>query len=589
PGGALPPTIAGDAPAAPGGRWNCSAAGAARPAPGFSNGADTQGRKQPAMADTTTRRVVSLWLPRFATDRLARRLAAAPRPRADWRSRPLATVTDNNGGGRGIAAVNRAAEVAGVRPGLPLADARALAPAFHAADADPVADRRALDGLAAWCGRYAPWTAADGDGPGGHGGAGGIWLDVGGAAHLLGGEEALLEDLTGRVCGLGFHCAAALADTPGAAWAVARFATNGNGDLVIVPAGGAARALAPLPVAALRLPAAVVEGLGRMGLRHAGDLTALPRGPLTRRFGGLVVRRLDQALGRTPEPLFPRSPAAPVRVRLAFAEPVGRRDDIASATRRLIGAVCDRLAEAHRGARRLELALYRVDGTVAGAAVGTSRPVRDADHLERLFADKLDRLDAGFGVEVMTLAVAAADPLPPAQAVLDAGPEAPAADALARLIDRLGNRLGRKRILGLKPRASHLPERACRAVPFMGAAEAAGARPAAGNAGKSPDRPRPLHLLPWPEPIEAMAPVPDHAPVMFRWRRRQYRVARADGPERIAPEWWREAPEDLRSGGERTRDYYRIEDEAGGRFWVFREGPYRPGVAPRWYLHGVFP
>ena len=551
------------------------------------------------------RRVVSLWLPRFATDRLTRRRDAS---RPGWRSEPasaegppLATVTAAQGGLR-IAAATPAARAAGVVPGLPLADARALVPGLRTAEADPAGDGRALAALADWCGRYTPWTAVNG--------GDGVWLDISGCAHLFGGETALLEDLGGRLDGLGFHGLAAAADTPGAAWAVARFAGRGTGAATVVPPGKTRRALVALPVAGLRLPPATVEGLNRVGLRRIGDLLGLPRAPLAARFGETVVRRLDEALGRSDEPISPRRPTPPLRARLAFAEPIGRAEDIGAAARRLLEDLCARLERAHRGARRLELALYRVDGTVARAHIGTGRPTRDAHHLERLFTEKLEGLDSGFGVEVMVLAATAADPLAPVQGALHTGrgmadtAGAGDGDGVARLVDRLGNRLGRERVVRLVPRASHVPERACREVSALAPPAPAGAgsagsprsrRPGKADgaqdsetAGGRPAQPRPLHLLPWPEPIEVMAPVPDHPPVMFRWRRHRHRVACADGPERIGPEWWLEEPADAFSPQHRIRDYYRVEDTEGRRFWLYREGLYRPGVEPAWYLHGFF-
>jgi len=540
-----------------------------------------------------------------------------------------------------VLAANQAARAGGVEPGIPLADARALLPGLAIAEADPAADRQMLERLADWCGRYTPWTAVDENG--GHargsrlletcfggrreiGGGAGLWLDVSGCAHLFGGEQALLDDLVGRFAGVGFAAAAALADTPGAAWAVARLGladpaspqrsppersppvdgrriaarhprsehpfagarppAHPNADtpgqaIRVVPPGGAEAAVAPLPVAALRLPTAVVEGLDRVGLRRVGDPLGLPRAPLAARFGDVLLDRLDQALGATDEPLSPRRPVAPLRARLPFVEPIGRAEDVALATRTLLDELCNLLAAGHQGARRLELALYRTDATVARAVIGTGRPVCDAGHLERLFRDKLDGLDAGFGVEVMTLAALAADPLPPEQTVLDDG-TASRADGIAQVADRLGNRLGPGTVVRLAEHASHVPERACR--------EVAALAPAAG-APEGPERsrqPRPLHLLPSPEPIEVIAPVPDGPPVMVRWRRAQLRIAAADGPERIGPEWWRADAGHDPEHQSRVRDYYRIEDADGRRFWVFREGLYRADTPPRWYLHGVF-
>jgi protein ImuB len=491
-------------------------------------------------------------------------------------------VTTAHGGIR-IAATNAAAQAVGVVPGLTLADARALLPNLMVAEADAAADRRALEGLADWCGRYTPWTAVDETDvyPGDRGGGAGLWLDISGCAHLFGGERALVDDLVGRLAGFGFAAAAAVADTAGGAWAMARFT---EGTAVVVPPGDVAAALSPLPMNGLRLPPKTIEGLGRVGLRRIGDLAALPRTPLAARFGDLVLERLDQALGRVDEPLSPRRPAPAMHVHLAFAEPVGRADDIALATRRMLDELCARLAAAHLGIRRLEVALYRTDGTVARAAIGTSRPVRDPDHLQRLFREKLDDLDPGFGVEVTILAATVVAPLAPAQTAMGFEPREQQAEAVGRLIDRLGNRLGAGNVMRLVDHASHVPERACCKIPAI-----ADARATACDGDQCSRQPRPLQLLPWPEPIEVMAPVPDGPPVLFRWRRAHHRVAAAEGPERIEPEWWLE--EDGHDPARRSaiRDYYRVEDTQGHRFWIYREGFYRPDVAPRWYLHGLFP
>lgn len=482
-----------------------------------------------------------------------------------------------------MAAADPAAQHAGVLPGLPLANARALVPDLRSVKADPAKDRQTLAALAGWCIRYTPWTAVDNSG-GGNGG--GIWLDISGCAHLFDGEGGLLEDLLGRLEGFDLHAFAAVADTPGAAWAMVRFGRQTTASTCIVPSGETRQALAPLPVAALRLPVAVAEGLARVGLRCIGDLLELPRAPLALRFGEMVMLRLDQALGRKGESITPRPPLTPMRARLAFAEPIQRAEDITLAVRQLLEDLCGQLERAHQGARRLDLSLYRVDGTRVGADVGASRPVRNPDHLERLFKEKLTPLDAGFGVEVMVLTATTTDPLAPTQttdAALDGGRDGDCGregNGLACLIDRLGNRLGMANVMRLVPYASHIPERACRELSALA--------PAPKNGGPLPVRPRPVYLLPWPEPIEVMAPVPDHPPVMFRWRRVQHRVAGAEGPERIGPEWWLEELQET-SGHQRTRDYYRVEDTDGRRFWVYREGTYRPGIKPRWYLHGIFP
>lgn len=502
------------------------------------------------------RRVISVWLPRLATDRLDRR-------------RPLAPAE----------ATASVAVAGGVFPGMTLSHARAVLPGLRTFAADPPADARTLAGLAAWCERYTPWAAADG--------ADGIWLDATGCTHLCGGEDAMLADLVRRLDGLGFRARAALADTPGAAWAAARFMAAAGEETVVIAAGARAmrQALRPLPVKALRLDAATADGLERVGLRRIGDLYSLPRAPLAARFGEAPARRLDQALGRLDEPLSPRRPAAPFRARLVFAEPIADGEDIVRATRHLLAELGRGLAAAERGARRLELVLFRTDGTRAEAAIGTSRPLRDAAPLLRLFEDKLAGIDAGFGIEAMVLAATAVDPLPPVQAGLGRA-ETPA-EGIHRLVDRLANRLGAGEVVRLQRYASHIPERACRAVPALDGAPAAPPAPE----DMPPLPARPPYLLVSPEPIEAVAPIPDHPPMLFRWRRRTHRVRHATGPERIAPEWWRRAADEGAPGAEdaaRLRDYYRVEDESGQRFWLFREGLYRPDRPPRWYLHGFF-
>ena len=563
-----------------------------------------------------------MWLPRLPTDRLAR---AEPRRRFE----PLATVRAARGR-LCLAAVNGPADACGLFPGQPLADARALLPALRTAPDRPAADAALLAELADWCGRYSPWTSVETPAPADmaapadippNAARHGIWLDVTGCAHLFGGEAALLADLRRRLAAMGYAVRAALAETPGAAWAAAR---HGDRATVLLPPGGIVAALAPLPLAGLRLDADALDGLARLGLRRIGELAALPRAGLARRFGAATVARLDQALGRAPESIAPRRPVPPHRARIAFPEPVGRPEDIARALHRLLETLCARLAARRRGARRLTLTLYPGDGAPRRAAIGTSRPLADPDHLLRLFAEKLPPLLDGDGIDAMALDAPFTEAAVPRQAALPRagdGEAAPAADpaALGLLVDRLGNRLGRDKVVRLIPRDSHWPERAQTAAAPLAAPRKASGRttnatwPAAGA--------RPLRLLSPPEPIEAMAPLPDQPPLLFRWRKRLHRVARAEGPERLAPEWWRDpaaAPPAMRA----TRDYYRLEDRDGRRFWVFRAGLYdrppaadgtgdanatgestatgesnatgetspapRPADAPRWFLHGFF-
>jgi len=485
-----------------------------------------------------------------------------------------------------VEAVDATAAGRGLQPGMPLADARALEPELVVRPADPVADRRVLDDLADWCGRYTPWVATE---PALAHGAGGLWLDVTGAAHLFGGEAALLGDLLARVAGFGYAARAALADTPGAAWALARCDARAADGLVL-PRGGAADALRDLPIAGLRLPPETLDDLRRFGLGRIGNLYAIARGPLVARFGAGVARRLDQALGRLREPISPRRPVPEQRARRSFAEPIATDAAIKQALRSLLAELCAGLERQGRGARRLELAVYRLDGAVRRLPIGTHRAVRAPDHLFRLLAEHLDKLDITVGIEVMTLSAPATEPMAPVQMALPE-PRAPvnslyragAPDRnteLAPLLDRLTNRLGRASVVRPVAQPSHLPERAQSLLPLLETPPAPPPEPTETFRSKAA---RPARLLVRPEPIEAVALVPDDPPRQFRWRGRTHQVRRAEGPERIAPEWWR------RDGA--TRDYYRIEDDAGARFWVYRDGLYdtpTPGTPPRWYLHGLF-
>lgn len=486
-----------------------------------------------------------------------------------------------------LTAVDAVAEAAGLSAGLPFAEARARLPELQVTDADAAGDARVLERLAVWCGRYTPWTAVDPWGRRDRPGAAGLWLDISGCAHLFGGEEKLLEDLTGRLAAAGYAARAAAADTAGAAWARARhLRSDGESGWTRVPSGGEDIALGPLPLAALRLDPDIREGLDRMGVRRVEELAALPRGPVAARFGEAPFHRLDQALGRATEPVSPLRPVPDLRTRLAFAEPIGTAEDVAAATERLLAALAARLEARAAGARRLRLTCYRADGTATEVLIGTGRAEREPKHLMRLFREKLDRLDAGFGIDAMALAAYAVDDLGPRQASFEAS--ARPGEALSRLVDRLGNRIGPERVFGLESRPRHVPEHAQAMVPPLAGRGRAGLADD-GTAPESPQAPRPVHLLPQPEPIEVMAPVPDRPPVQFRWRRRLYRIARADGPERIGPEWWLGDPASIGETEEsQARDYFRIEDEAGQRFWVFRQGLYRPDRPPKWFLQGMF-
>lgn len=514
-------------------------------------------------------RVVSVWLPWGKTDRLRRNAGAPP---ADT---PLVRLAQD-GPRRVLEAVDARAHALGLRPGMTLAAAEALVPGLVALPADPTGDAAWLDRLAVWARRYTPLAAPDPPD--------GLWLEIAGAAHLLGGEAALLADLRRRLAlgGImrgGIAARAAVADTPGAAWALARF---GAAEAIVVPPGGAAAALAGLPPEALRLAPGALALLERLGIARIDALMALPRGPLARRAGAAVLMRLDQALGRLGEPIAPLPAAVPLAARMDFPEPLIDAAPLAAAIAALSEDICARLDAAGMGARALVLRLVRVDGTEAMLRVGTAQASRAPAHLARLLVARLERFDPGLGVAGMALSALRAEALGPAQAGLDAAGAgaAEAAGALAELVDRLANRLGAGRVWRAEAVASAVPERSVRRVPGLGVS---GLATAAGT-GWPAGLPRPPRLLSPPQPVEALALLPDQAPAAFTWRRRRFRVRRADGPERVWGEWWRREAE---AGA--VRDYWRVEETEGQRFWLYRRGD---GVAAesgdlRWFLHGV--
>jgi len=513
--------------------------------------------------------VISLWLPRFAIER------RRPSPEAPF------ALFRREGGRELLVALDATAEAAGPAPGMALSEARALCPPLRAEPHAPAADAAGLARLADWAERFTPWVALDAAPAvsSAIGGGAGLWLDITGCAHLFGGEAGLLRALLAGCRRQGYTARAGLADTPGAAWALARYGAGG-GPIRMAPPGGQRAALAPLPVAALRLPPEKVELLARFGLTRIGDLLALPPASLAARLGPEAGTRLRQALGEAGEALSPRRPQPSQQARLAFAEPIAAAEDLARAVERLIADLCEALQAAGQGVRRLRLVLFRADGGRQDLSLGTSRATREPAHLARLFAQRREELEPGFGVDLLLLAAEAVEPLSALQLALERAPgqEEGGGEGLAALVDRLALRLGPAAVGLQLPRQSHLPERAVSRRPAL---------PLPPAASWPPTPPRPLRLLARPEPVEALALLPDHPPAHFRWRRRLHRVARAEGPERLSPEWWpagagAEVPPGAGAeAGEGERDYFRVEDEDGRRFWLYR----RDG---RWFLQGLF-
>jgi protein ImuB len=492
--------------------------------------------------------------------------------------------------GQLIHAVTPAAADRGARPGMRLTDARALAPELRAEPGDPAGDAALLKRLARWAGRWSPLVEVDGNY--------GLRLDVSGVAHLFGGEQALARDMEERFTALGLTARVAIAPTAGAAWALSRF---GRTIVTVTPAQAGVSghidpsfrwddelrdALAPLPVAALRLDARSVQILERLGLKTIGQLAEIPRKSLQRRFreGDNPLNALDRALGRRDEPLTGERAEPPPRALIKLAEPATHPEAAAQALDRLVPELARQLATRKLGARRLHLAGYRVDGSVAGTGVATAIASRDPKHLMRLLADKAAMLDPGFGFDAFALTASWCEPLGAAQQSLVEEPDGEG--EVARLVDRLSVRLGPERVRRPVRHASHVPERANGWVSAVSSSRGAQRRgdPSLDCFASLAMTKRPEKLLDRPEAIAVVYATPEGLPRRFVWRRHVHDITRVEGPERIAPEWWRE-----RSTA-RLRDYYRVEDGQGRRYWIFREGVAGDGRggAPEWYLHGLF-
>jgi protein ImuB len=488
-------------------------------------------------------RVASIWLPHLPIERWAKTSDCAP-------DAPVVLTIEGTHGPI-IHAVTAAAATRGARAGARLTDARALDPGLVAVPADPAGDAALVERLARWAMRWSPLVEVDGDG---------LRLDVTGVAHLFGGEAALVDDIAARFAALGLTARVAIAPAAAAAWAFSHF----GGD-----------ELPPLPVAALRLDPDTVRTLQRLGLKTIGALLDLPRLALARRFRGAesVVDALDRLTGRKAEPLTAEPAERPPRAALRLEEPATHPEAGPQALERLIPPLVGELERRHLGARRLSLTGFRVDGTTVVASVVTTIPSRDPKHLQRLLADKAAALDPGFGFDAFALVADWTEELGAAQDSLVDEPDL--ANDIARLIDRLTVKLGTGRVRRPVELESHVPERASGWVSAVGSSLSRSYR-------EEPRRPP--RLLDRAEAIDVIYATPEGMPRRFVWRRGVHDIARAEGPERIAPEWWRQP------SSARLRDYYRVEDSAGRRFWIYREGLIGDGRggAPGWFIHGLF-
>ncbi len=566
------------------------------------------------------RRILALWFPRMAAERLLRRARGTI-------TGPLAVVRES-GNLNTLVSLSDEASAAGLSVGQPLRDALASCSILVTRAEQPHAEAAFLGHLRRWAGRFAPWVSASG--------TDGLFIDITGSAHLRGGEDGVIDAIEQDCARFGLTVQIGLADTAGAAWALAHYAGQGpgatrSGDAIDQEAyatraravkrrnwerGGAApkpvtlrarqariatpgqtrQAIAALPVSALRLEDKTVTELARVGLRRIEDVLNQPRGPLMRRYGQNLGRRMDQALGLMAEPINPARPPRIFSCRMSLPEPIGLEADMAEAIARMLPTLCDRLAKAGRGARRLRLEAYRAEGSMQAVEVGLARPSALADRMEPLLAMKLPQIEAGFGIDMLRLIATTHEPVRPEQhRRLPGQPQQDIGSQLDDLIGRIGARVGLEAITRHHPGASHIPEKAAQTIaaaytppvmdwPLLGWADAETTAPDTqeSEAGFSmsqtlPPRPLTLHAV---ELVDA--PPEPHLPHRFKWRGRWYDTLRAYGPERIAPEWWL-AERTWRTG---TRDYWHVTTAQGARLWIY----YAHGGAQSggWFCHGRF-
>lgn len=503
----------------------------------------------------TTRRYLAVFLPLLPAQRLVRTRKSAP-------DGPFALVEKERGAMR-LAACDAGALGLGLTPGTALADARARVPELAVFDHDPAADLKLLGWLADGCEIYTPACMLDSPQ--------GLLLDITGCTHLFGDEARLARDVKARLRRHGLSCRLALGASPDSARAKAKYAKA---------------AIAELPVEALDGGDKVHRALRRAGLKTIGDLAIRPRKPLAARFGKAVVVKLARLLEEEDSRITPRRSLPAIHVARNFAEPVSRTNDVLATIEALAGEAAVFLRERGQGGRRFEVSLFRSDGHVARLCVDTGGPTRDAGLLMRLIRERIDALadplDPGFGYDLIRLAVPLAEMLANVQAGLETKIDAEA--EAAALIDRLSVRLGADRVRHFHMRDTHMPER----VGFERPAQSGA--PCSDWSRSEPGEPamRPFRLFETPQAIEVIASIPDGPPRQFRWRRRLHQIVAHEGPERIAPEWWRRKSGHEPGKGGLTRDYYRVEDSQGRRFWLFRHGLYEEQESPLWYLHGLF-
>jgi protein ImuB len=505
-----------------------------------------------------SKRFLSLWFRHLTTDYMTLRRPAL-------RDIPFVLAVPDHGR-KIITAVNAGGQKEGIDAGMAVADARVLYPTLEVIDEQPGLSKRLLRALAVWAIRYTPVAAIDSPD--------GLIFETTGCDHLWGGEQAYLDVILDRLAAKGFDVRGGMADTIGAAWAVARYPMSSVGcgqGAPIVPRGQATTAMLDLPPAALRLGPETLSRLHKLGLLKIGPIVALPRRALRRRLGPELLLRLDQAFGVEEEGLLPVLPVVPFQERLPCLEPIGTSSGIGIALERLLEMLCSKLERNGKGLREAVFKAYRIDGRLMQAQIGTNRGSNHVPHLFRLFEEKIRDFEPGLGIELFTIDAPKTEDVSPLQKTLWTGACGADDPRLSELADRISNKLGPGLIHRYLPAEHYWPERSY--SPARGFDEQpATVWPA--------DRPRPIHLLATPELIEVAAPIPDYPPMHFRHRNKLHKILHADGPERIEQEWWID--------GEQHRDYYVVEDETGARYWLFRSGHYTENHSHQWYLHGFF-
>ncbi|MVT07847.1 DNA polymerase Y family protein [Chitinophaga sp. ysch24] len=459
-----------------------------------------------------------------------------------------------------ISATNIEAEKRGISAGMAVADARAMVPSLEVQDDSPDLAVRLLRKWAEWCIRYTPFVCIDGED--------GLILDITGCAHLWDGERPYLKEIITRIRAMGYDARGAIASTIGTAWAVSRYGTI----TPIIEPGNELTAIAPLPPASLRLNSIIIEKLHKLGLSEVGSFMTIQRPALRRRFGTELLLRLDQASGMQQEIVIPVFLPEQYFERLPCLEPIRTRTGIEIAVQRLLEALCQRLQAEGKGLRKAILKGYRIDGEIIQACIGTNRPSHHIKHLFHLFEPEIGKLCPELGIELFILeAPIVEDAISRQEAFWNAATGSPGDVKVAELLDRITSRLGADAIHRYLPDQHHWPERSvCTASSLE----------EQGTITWPEDRLRPILLLSSPELIQVTAPIPDYPPMLFIYRGKVHRISKADGPERIEREWWQEQGD--------HRDYYRVEDEQGKRYWVFRSGHYSDDQQPDWFIHGFF-